>query len=441
MIKKPLAIILAFFIVFSPVYSYAVLPALVAAAASSTGRVLVGNAIKRVGQAALSKAGMVSMAAGVGYMASTKSAIEQDGWTVGGGGAGGEWEDANGNINMEIYKMPPSGCQLVVRFGANRLTPDDFYNDFKSRLYKGADHPDGLPRLKSIHDRLLIEQANYKSMDWRAESTTTIYAYYDYRDSATSPYYQRTTSISTQAFVRCEPYPTNKIYITENEFNAYLTKNITVDVAGDNIKNIYNYDYSQHPNVTINNNTTGGSDINNDLSISADPELNVTPRLRLDIESNKVNLDNVNDTNCTKTPEGAYDNCTGEPDPEEETDPDDPNNPSPEEPPPIECTANGFYQKICDWMDWTKQPHTEPTSTNVVVTDKSSEIVIDDSRINFDDQCPTPKDIDITVAGHSFSDALDYQPLCDFFTKLHPFVVGMGGISSALIIAGGVRRG
>lgn len=46
--QKKLAILLAFFIVFAPVYSNAVLPALAASVASTGGRVLVANTIKRL---------------------------------------------------------------------------------------------------------------------------------------------------------------------------------------------------------------------------------------------------------------------------------------------------------------------------------------------------------------------------------------------------------
>lgn len=142
MIKKPLAIILAFFIVFSPVYSYAVLPALIAAAASAGGRVLVGNAVKRVGQAALSKAGMAWIATGVAAGAGVKSAIESDGWSIdygsGGGGAGGTWDapndvgvDSNGNIDISIYKLPPNDlCEVQILFGPNHLSYTTFYNNY-----------------------------------------------------------------------------------------------------------------------------------------------------------------------------------------------------------------------------------------------------------------------------------------------------------------------
>ena len=428
MSKKSLAIILAFFIVFSPVYSYAVLTALVAVAASSTGRVLVGNTIKRVGQAAISRAGMASMAAGLGYMASTKSAIEQDGWTIeyggGGGGAGGSWDapagsgvDSQGNIDIAIYKIPDGTCFK--------------YKDDSPFLPKNVSYP-------SISDlcKSLIGQ-DYGSNGRIASSKHVNGCSSHIVDKDSS----NTIHSNLNLYVYQQTSCSSKQYITYNEFNTYLTKNLTNNQAGDIIKNIYNYDYSQHPNITINNNTTSGSDINNDLSISADPELNVTPRLRLDLETKKVNLDNVNDTNCTKTPEGAYDNCTGEPDPEEETDPNDPNNPTPEDPPPIECSANGFYQKICDWMDWTQETHDDPTDTNADVIDKSEDLSIDNDRIDFSNQCPAPTPIVTSVLGFPITDEINYQPLCDFFTMLNPFVVGMGGISSALIIAGGARRG
>lgn len=471
MTKKPLAIILAFFIVFAPVYANAVLLPLLAVAASSTGRVLVGNAIKRVGQAALSRAGMAAMGAGLVGMAGTKSAIEQDGWTIeygsGGGGAGGTWDapngggvDSEGNIDISIYKLPPENqCDNAARIYSSSSIPTGNQPLGFLSSYQTYSSVDSAAQSVAPSNSTGIKD---NQLDARAKLTASVNKLAsDYDKSLVIPdrlnilsvgtariYYppaNQQATIYGYVVLSSTVCPVNKTYITNNEFNAYLTKNITNNQAGDIIKNIYNYDYSQHPNITINNNTTGGNSLNNDLSLNVDPnaDIKVSPRLRLDIESNKVNLDNVNDENCTKNEAGEYDNCTGEPDPEEEeeTDPDDPNNPSPEEPPPIECSANGFYQKICDWMDWTKKEHTEPTDTNVDVTDKTSEIVIDDSRISFDDQCPTPKDIDITVVGHSFSDALDYQPLCDFFIKLKPFVVGMGGISSALIIAGGVRRG
>lgn len=442
--KKPLAIILAFFIVFSPVYSYAVLPALIASAASAAGRVLVGNGVKKVSQTALSRAGMgivglckknplQCVGIGVGIL----GLLDKDGFTVDIGGEG----DTTNNINIEIYKIPPSDtCEFQYAFTENGYYSNNYQGYYASYIAKKAISPSDAKPADNWEQPFLSQIA----LAEQSSTSSTIQTTWKYFGSVTFPYsfksesstYFTNYNSSINFYIRCMPYPTNKVYLTENEFYNYLQQNISAD----DIKNIYNYDYSQHPNITINNNSYGGNTINNDLSVSAEPEFKVSPSLKLDIESNKVNLDNVNDENCTKNEAGEYDKCG---DTEEPTDPEnpDPDTPVPPEPSPIECDANGFYKKVCDWMNWTQKPHTEPTTTNVVVVDKTSDIVIDDSRIRFNDQCPSPKDINLTVAGHSFSEFLDYQPLCDFFTQLHPFVVGIGGVSTALIIAGGVRRG
>lgn len=105
------------------------------------------------------------------------------------------------------------------------------------------------------------------------------------------------------------------------------------------------------------------------------------------------------------------------------------------------CEETEFNKKICDWIDWTQQPHSPADDGKLDIIDKSDELLIDNDRINFANQCPAPTPINTSVGGFPVSTELDYQPLCDFFIMLNPFVIGMGGISSALIIAGGARRG
>ena len=110
---------------------------------------------------------------------------------------------------------------------------------------------------------------------------------------------------------------------------------------------------------------------------------------------------------------------------------------------PLFCDSSEFTKKVCDWIDWTQTEHDElePDAGKVDVIDKSKDLNIDKNRIDFTDQCPAPTPINTSVGGFPVSTELNYQPLCDFFTMLNPFVIGMGGISSALIIAGGARRG
>lgn len=146
------------------------------------------------------------------------------------------------------------------------------------------------------------------------------------------------------------------------------------------------------------------------------------------------------------------------------TEPENPDEPNPEEPEqcpsgtvkvddvcvkipdsdsdePLFCDSSKFTKKVCDWIDWTQKPHDKPDSGNVDIKDKSEDLSIDNNRIDFSNQCPSPTPINTSVGGFPVSTELNYQPLCDFFTMLNPFVIGMGGISSALIIAGGARRG
>lgn len=108
---------------------------------------------------------------------------------------------------------------------------------------------------------------------------------------------------------------------------------------------------------------------------------------------------------------------------------------------PLFCDSSEFTKKVCDWIDWTQKPHDKPDSGNVDIIDKSKDLNIDQNRIDFTNQCPAPTPINTSVGGFPVSTELNYQPLCDFFEMLNPFVIGMGGISSALIIAGGARRG
>ena len=105
------------------------------------------------------------------------------------------------------------------------------------------------------------------------------------------------------------------------------------------------------------------------------------------------------------------------------------------------CEGTEFNKKLCDFVDWVKQePDASEENGTVDVTDKSEGLNIDQNRIDFTNQCPAPTPINTSVGGFPVSTELNYQPLCDFFTMLNPFVIGMGGISSALIIAASGRR-
>lgn len=450
--KKTLAIIFAFFIAFAPVYSNAVLPALAATAASSGGRVLVGQTIKKVAPSAIANA----QKAAVGICKSNPKAC-----TALGTGAtgligaliGGNWNievtnnDVTNNIDVDIYKINQSDtCYIQVGFGENQDSADVSYNKIMQRSQDSSTwmifsrNPDSMGIYNKISaDGQLVDKKTL-TQQWqpfRIGFEITFKA--SYVDSKGQTQQLANFASGDSAYIRCLTWNgDNKTYITNNELNNYINNN---QLDGDDILNIYNYDYSQHPTINIAGNEYNGTTVNNDLAKSdpSEADKKVTPDIKQKVDSGQLSLDDINDQNCTKNEAGEYDKCDGNTDPE--PDPTDPEPEPPKEPPPIECDANGFYKKVCDWMDWTQTKHDKPESGKVDIIDKSDGLNIDKNRIDFSNQCPAPTPIDTSVGGFPVSTELNYQPLCDFFTMLNPFVIGMGGISSALIIAGGVRRG
>ena len=478
--KKPLAILLAFFIVFAPVYSNAVLPALAASAASAT-RVLVGATIKKVSPSALANA----KKAAIGICKSNPSTCKSLGLGVGGVigalvGDGWNIEITNNdvtNIDVDIYKINNAttntctidyyyaGVKAACYYSGPPPAPVNYQSSYSSVLScESKENIDsaasrGLERiwhnyestnasLKDSEMKSYVSQNREKLLLEMKEGT-----YYGYGNSSDKHYYNNKSNpdgaklsdaVSSRFYYKktCSTAPTNnKTYITNYELNQYVTNNTTNNDI--DIKDIYNFDFSQY-NINIGGNTYNGTTINNDLSKSdpSEADKKVSPDLKNKLDDKTISLDDVNDQNCTKNEAGEYDKCGDETDPTDPTDPEEPTDPEPEpEPPPIECDANGFYKKVCDWMDWTQKPHDKPDSGNVDIIDKSEGLNIDQNRIDFTNQCPAPTPINTSVGGFPVSTELNYQPLCDFFIMLNPFVIGMGGISSALIIAGGARRG
>ena len=432
--KKPLAILLAFFIVFAPVYSNAVLPALAASAASAT-RVLVANTIKKVSPAALANARKAAVGicaknprlCGGAGMGALGLALTSDGWNI---------EITNtdvNNIDVDIYKLQesPDTCQDVwyydhPKYKTNyKSTPDAVcYSVHEDDVVPPSYYPNF--NIEKF-DKVTVRTIDSIGVKYCSFEYTTLYNLGGY---AQIFYPQKTCVVA--------PNPSNKTYITNYELNQYVTNNTTNNDI--DIKDIYNFDFSQY-NINIGGDTYNGTTINNDLSKSdpSEADKKVSPDLKKKLDDKTISLDDVNDQNCTKNEAGEYDKCGDKTDPTDPTDPEEPTDPEPE-PPPIECDANGFYKKVCDWMDWTQKPHDKPDSGNVDIIDKSEGLNIDQNRIDFTNQCPAPTPINTSVGGFPVSTELNYQPLCDFFTMLNPFVIGMGGISSALIIAASGRR-
>ena len=107
------------------------------------------------------------------------------------------------------------------------------------------------------------------------------------------------------------------------------------------------------------------------------------------------------------------------------------------------CSYSDFTQKVCDFTDWAKSPFEQPDEDGQVNIEVNSDLPsITTDKVKFDNQCPAPTPLDISIPSLmiNFHDELNYQPLCDFMTKLRPFVVGFGYVSGAFIVAGVGRK-
>lgn len=106
------------------------------------------------------------------------------------------------------------------------------------------------------------------------------------------------------------------------------------------------------------------------------------------------------------------------------------------------CNETEFNKKMCDMADWFQQKFDKPDENGNIDIKDFELPSIDTNKVKFDNQCPAPTPLDISIPSLmvNFHDELNYQPLCDFMTKLRPFVVGFGYVSGAFIVAGVGRK-
>ncbi len=105
----------------------------------------------------------------------------------------------------------------------------------------------------------------------------------------------------------------------------------------------------------------------------------------------------------------------------------------------------GWAAIVCDAIAWAKTDALAPTETSVnIKNDMPSELQsfdINKSYFNFGSQCPADVPITFSVLGKSTTLNFKYTPICDFLTKLRPFVIGSAWIAGAFIISGSSRKG
>lgn len=457
---------MSLFIALSPAYTYAFAPAIgVAIAGSVAGEVAVGvgkATIKKISPEAKKK--LIKSATGV--CGKNPSASAFCGGVIG-AITSNDWEievnhTENNDIDIDIYENSEPGCYLRKAYGYDNI----YYNSLSAYLpvsarksvymsegwglgYVGYD--------SASYNKISSElDAYYRQESLQgAEYIKNVYGDYTLQKPRIIAWGQRITQIfnSGPNHVKKDTSFNFGLYAVCYEDkkpvdNDKLVEEILKKMNGDDITNIYNYDYSQHNNIKVNNDIDTGdnvTNIKNDFDKNyKEKKLSENATQKMKHKRKGYDIDDINDENCEKNEQGEYDKCgddRGKKDGEEETKKEDDEKKEDEkkkdddDEPPIDCKASSFHQKVCDWIDWTQEDHDPKTDTKVDVEEIDS-FSIDEDKIKFRAVCPPPKPIHINVVGRDYHTELSYQPLCDFFSGMKPFVVGLGWFSGAMIIAG-----
>lgn len=115
-------------------------------------------------------------------------------------------------------------------------------------------------------------------------------------------------------------------------------------------------------------------------------------------------------------------------------------------PKPMELPAFcGWAAIVCAAITWAKTDAIAPTDTAVTVKSDTPSAIqnldINKSYFNFGAQCPADVPVTFSLMGKSTTLNIKYTLVCDFLSKLRPFVIGSAWIAGAFIISGASRSG
>lgn len=478
-------IFLSLLISFAPVYSYAVLPVLGALSGSTAGRVVVSKAggavVRKIPASTIAQAtkAAVSVCAknplAFAFCTTVISAIKGDKWNI------TLNTGDNNDTDVEIYKNIEYSCRIdtygspamgqyisissALSIKKNNLIQTQAANGY---VFDRV-HSDTQNEVETKLNNYI--QANYDTLmktlsDNQRSGYSQINQTYIFRKDGSGTL-TRSISIDVGYFKNCSN-PLEKIYITQQEINNYFNK-----FSDDDIRDIYNYDFSQHNNIKINNEVESGESINNKIKNDVEYEKDISDDAAKKSRDKNPNYhpDKINEQNCSKDVNGKLDKCGSDrednPDdscpagyiqtdgkclkkdsPEDENKdcpvgtvsvngycvkPDDNDDLAPEDERPAECNSNQFYRKICDWIDWTQEEPTEPNDEKPGIKEVEAE---NSNKIDMSGSCPAPYQINFSVFGHSQNNSISYQPLCDALEMLKPIFVGAGALSSMFILMG-----
>ncbi len=455
---------LSLLLTFAPVYANAILPALTAVAGSKAGKVVLtrtgGAVLRKISPSALANATKATVGIcsknplAFAFCTTVVNAIRGDGWDI-------TVNNTTNDIDVEVSKIEkdPTKCNPVFAY-ANTPIFDKlslvtgfsaFYTAFLSAnssssrtFYPHSDMYSVVSSFESIKTDYInahVSPSNHNRSNWISfENVGNLLLKYK---NAGSDTILDGSGGYLYSFYKCT-FGSNGIknYINDYDLNNYVTKNL----SDDDVMNIYNYDYSQHTTIKVNNSNESGDDINNSIKNSSDSDTDITENAAEKSKNKNPDYhpDKINDENCSKDEMGRYDKCGADRDsddtastPASTPKPTDPPKDDHDDDPPIECNSSGFYKKVCDWMDWTQEEPTEPTDEKPTIKDIDAE---NSNKIDMDGSCPSPYELNFSIFGYQQNNSISYQPLCNALEMLKPVFVGAGALSSMFILLGYSRQ-
>lgn len=446
---------LSFFLAFSPSLSYAFAP--IAIVGSTAGRIAVqtgtGSVIKKVAPNSMSqlmKNALAMCKANVLAMATCAKILKDM-----------EEEDVhivnnttnNNKIEVEVYRTT-RGCVPYVRwkyqpFASWMAHGDYHYADFDSaisHIESTGSRYIGKGDVTLTNAKLKLEQLKQffkgkvfeKSTDW-VDFVHDVSGD-DYYVSGSN--YAR-ISLNPQYRVLCGNND-DKNYLDDEEIAEYFRRHAT----DDDITNIYNYDYSQHKNITVNNRTEQGDTINNYKNDFDDDEKEkrVSERAteKIKKKDKDYDIDDINDENCDKNDKGEYDKCGKDRDKKddddegEKKDDEEKDKKEDDEDDLISCKTSDFHKKICKFIDDMDEflDDTEDTDTRLKKSDDDEKPV--STKISFGGGCPPNTVININYLGISKNIVLfDSVRFCEFLDDfVKPSVVVISSLWAVYILRG-----
>ena len=257
---------------------------------------------------------------------------------------------------------------------------------------------------------------------------------YDFESNYNGRVQKHTTSISIAVDIDFECYADKETYITNNNQDIEQVINQTINNKSETeINNIIEKYITE---IEINNYCSNGGKCDELSKDFADEVFKKLDKYDIDkIDKDNCEVKNNKIVSCEKAKIKKDDEEENQQEENDETGKSDKDN-------KINCDASEFHKKVCDFIDWYQNDDYQPKDNDneQTVKDLSETLKIDDKRVKFNAQCPPDKHFEINYMGVTKTSKISYTRYCEFFVMLKPFLLGLSGIASVLIITG-VRRG